>query len=219
MTETIFITGIDTDAGKSYATGWIARSLAAEGKRVATVKFIQTGNQGHSEDIDLHRRIMGTSLPEDALGITAPIIFSYPASAQLAARIDGRNIDLTDVDRSITALSEAGYDVILVEGAGGLMVPITDDVLTIDYPVSRGLPVALVTNGRLGSISHTLLALHAIRTHNLPLKWLIYNEHFDSDPVISADTRGFLRRYISTHFPAASIIVVPSFDPDQPLAK
>lgn len=214
MTETIFISGIDTDAGKSYATGWIARTLTNQGHKVATVKFIQTGNQGHSEDIDLHRRIMGAPLPEDALGLTAPIIFSYPASAQLAARIDGRDIDLTDVDRSIQALSEAGYDTILIEGAGGLMVPITDDILTIDYPVSRHLPVGLVTNGRLGSISHTLLALHAIRTHNLTLKWLIYNEHFDTDPIISADTRGFLKRYVETHFPSAEIIVVPTVNLD-----
>ena len=76
-----FVSGIDTDAGKSYCTAWLARELAQNGKRVITQKFIQTGNTGHSEDIDLHRRITGTGyLPEDEEGLTMPEIFSYPCS-------------------------------------------------------------------------------------------------------------------------------------------
>ncbi|MDE6263708.1 MAG: AAA family ATPase, partial [Paramuribaculum sp.] len=71
--EIIFVSGTDTDAGKSYATGWLAAQIAKEGKSVATMKFVQTGNVGYSEDIEVHRRIMGTGLlPEDALGLTAP---------------------------------------------------------------------------------------------------------------------------------------------------
>ena len=91
MSQVYFISGIDTDAGKSYATGYLAARLMKEGKSVVTQKFIQTGNTGFSEDIDLHRRLMGIGpLPEDIDHTTAPVIFSYPASAQLAARIDGR---------------------------------------------------------------------------------------------------------------------------------
>ena len=62
MDNIYFISGIDTDAGKSYCTAWLAQQLIKEGKRVITQKFIQTGNVGHSEDIDLHRRLMGTGL-------------------------------------------------------------------------------------------------------------------------------------------------------------
>ena len=81
-----FISGIDTDAGKSYCTAWYAKQLSRNGQRVITQKFIQTGNTGHSEDIDLHRRIMGTGyLPEDNEGLTMPEIFSYPCSPHLAA--------------------------------------------------------------------------------------------------------------------------------------
>ena len=65
-------------------------------------------------------------LPEDIDHTTAPIIFSYPASAQLAARMDERDIDLNIIDRSTEILCSR-YDIVLVEGAGGLMVPITDD--------------------------------------------------------------------------------------------
>lgn len=75
----LFVTGIDTDAGKSYATGWMARGMIDAGIDVITQKFVQTGNLEFSEDIDIHRRLMGTDmLAEDKLHITAPEIFTYP---------------------------------------------------------------------------------------------------------------------------------------------
>ncbi|MDE5805152.1 MAG: dethiobiotin synthase, partial [Paramuribaculum sp.] len=133
MAEIIFISGIDTDAGKSYATGFLARLLAEEGKKVVTQKFIQTGNTGFSEDIELHRLLTATGpLEADRAGLTAPIILSYPASAQLAARLDGVEIDLSLIDNATARLAEE-FDTVLIEGAGGLMVPITDDFFAIDY--------------------------------------------------------------------------------------
>lgn len=209
MAEIIFISGIDTDAGKSYATGFLAREMMRGGKRVATQKFIQTGCDSYSEDIDLHRRIMGLGqLPEDLDHTTAPIVLSYPASAQLAARIDDREIDLSLIDRSTERLSGRS-DVVLIEGAGGLMVPITDDFLTIDYVATRHLPVALVTNGRLGSINHTLLSLEAIKQRGIRLHSVIYNKYFDNDPVIAADTYGFIKRYLTREFPDTQLIDLP----------
>lgn len=207
---TIFITGIDTDAGKSYAVGHLARCLASEGKSVMTMKFIQTGNTAMSEDILVHRRVMGIPLQDcDLDGTTAPVIFTYPCSPQLAARIDGREIDLEAIDLSADKLNSR-YDVVLIEGAGGPMVPVTDDFLTIDYPTTRHMAVALVSNGRLGSISHTLLGLEAIKSRGLELSHFIYNCHFDADAVIVEDTRAFLQRYLKRHFPEAQWIDVPS---------
>ncbi|WP_348673533.1 dethiobiotin synthase [Duncaniella dubosii] len=209
MSETIFISGIDTDAGKSYCTAWLACRMAERGQKVATQKFIQTGNTGRSEDIELHRRLCDTGpLPEDADLTTSPVIFSYPASAQLAARLDGREIDVDAIDRS-RRLLESRYDVVLIEGAGGLMVPLTDDFLTIDYVVSRRLPLALVTNGVLGSINHTILSLEAIASRDIELRYVLYNTHFDRDAVIAEDTRGFIERYVRRHFPATEILDVP----------
>lgn len=210
MSKAYFISGIDTDAGKTYVTGHIARHLMNEGKRVITQKFIQTGNTGMSEDIEVHRRIMGTGmLPEDLDHTTAPVIFSYPASAQLAARIDGREIDLGVIDRATERLLSL-YDVVLVEGAGGLAVPITDTFMAIDYVESRHLPLILVTNGVLGSINHTVLSLEAVRARGIELAAVIYNEHFDTDTVIAADTRGFIERYVKRNFPNALFATVPS---------
>lgn len=205
----LFISGIDTDAGKTYATAFLARRMMDGGLTVATQKFIQTGCRDTSEDIEAHRRLVGCApLPEDAEGITAPIIFTYPASAQLAAAIDGREIDLGLVDAS-TALLLERYDRVLVEGAGGLMVPIRDDLFTIDYIESRRLPLVLVTNGRLGSINHTVLSLEAVKARGIELKAVVYNRYFDKDSVIAADTHGFIERYIGRHFPDCELIDLP----------
>ena len=164
-----FISGIDTDAGKSYCTAYYACQLIGSGKRVITQKFIQTGNVGHSEDIDLHRRLMGIGITEeDREGLTMPEIFSYPCSPHLAARIDNRPIDFGKIERATQELARR-YDVVLVEGAGGLMVPLTEDYLTIDYIAEKQYPLIFVTSGKLGSINHTLLSFEAIRSRGIQL--------------------------------------------------
>lgn len=205
----LFVSGIDTDAGKSYATGWLARQMMDSGLKVATLKLVQTGNEGSSEDIAVHRRIMETELPEDAPLITAPQIFSYPASPHLATRIDGREIDFDKIDRCAELLAER-YDVVLIEGAGGLMVPLTDEMLTIEYPQQRGIPVVLVTNGRLGSINHTILSLEALERRGMRVHTVAYNHHFDTDPVIAPDTREYIARYVERRFPDTHIADIPS---------
>ena len=88
-----FVSGIDTDAGKTYCTAWLANRLRENGLSVITQKFIQTGNEpGRSEDIEAHRRLMGMEMTdEDRAGLTAPIIFSYPASAQMTKYFFGSN--------------------------------------------------------------------------------------------------------------------------------
>lgn len=206
----IFITGIDTDAGKSYATGWIARGMIDAGINVVTQKFVQTGNTDFSEDIDIHRKLMGTGmLPEDISHLTAPEIFTYPASPDLAARIDGRELDLNAISDATDALEEK-YGNVLIEGAGGLMVPLKGEYLTIDYMCEHNLPAILVTNGRLGSINHTLLALSALRNAGIRLFAVIYNSHFDKDKIICEDTRNYIRKWLDRHFPDALYLEMPS---------
>ena len=158
-----FVSGIDTNIGKSYATGYLARIWNGQSIRTITQKLIQTGNTGISEDIELHRRIMGCGLlEEDREGLTMPEIYSYPCSPHLAAEIDRRPIDFDKIDRATAVLSER-YDAVLLEGAGGLMVPLTRELLTIDYIARKGYPLIYVTSGRLGSINHFLLGLWDLR--------------------------------------------------------
>ena len=199
--QNLFITGIDTDAGKSFATGWLARLIMSRNKSVITQKFVQTGNQEYSEDIEVHRRIMGIPMTkEDVEHITAPVIFTYPASPDLAAKLDGKEIDFEAISNATKTL-DSRYDHVLIEGAGGLMVPLKGDYLTIDYIRKHKLPVVLVTNGRLGSINHTLLSLKAIADENIELFAVLYNTYFDKDKIICEDTKQYIRNWLSSRFP------------------
>ena len=210
MNHIYFVSGIDTDAGKSYCTAWLATQLMKEGKRVITQKFIQTGNKGHSEDIDLHRRLTGTGLlPEDREGLTMPEIFSYPASPDLASRIDRRPIDFGRIGQATQELARR-YDVVLVEGAGGLMVPLKDEYLTIDYIAEQGYLLVFVTSGKLGSVNHTLLSLEAVARRDIRLHTVLYNLYPTSaDTTIQEDTRQYLHRYLARHFPQCRFLTVP----------
>lgn len=205
-----FVSGIDTDAGKSYCTAWLSRELAQNGKSVITQKFIQTGNTGHSEDIDLHRRITGTGyLPEDEEGLTMPEIFSYPCSPHLASRIDRRPIDFGKIERATQELARR-YDVVLVEGAGGLMVPLTEEYLTIDYIAEKKCPLIFVTSGKLGSINHTLLSFEAIKNRGITLDTVLYNLYPTvEDKTIQEDTMQYIKNYLTRHFPETKFEVVP----------
>ena len=150
--KVLFISGIGTNVGKSFATGWLAKNLMAKGINVMTQKMIQTGNKNFSEDIDIHRKIMQIPYADvDNDNTTAPVILSYPASPHLAATIDKCDIDLNKINNATRNLSSK-YDLILLEGAGGLMVPIKDQYLTIDYICENNYPVVLVINGILGQL-------------------------------------------------------------------
>ena len=129
-----------------------------------------------------------------------PEIFSYPCSPHLASRIDGRPIDFDKIERATEELSRR-YDVVLLEGAGGLMVPLTDELLTIDY---------IVTSGKLGSINHTLLSLEAIKNRGIKLDTVLYNLYPTvEDRTIQEDTQLFIQRYLKKDFPETKFCMVP----------
>src|SRR5690606_29349443 len=125
---------------RPISTGFLARSWNEQGIRTITQKLIQTGNVDVSEDIEQHRMIMGCGLlPEDHDKLTMPEIFSYPASPHLASELDQRSIDFEKIQQAATILAER-YDRVLLEGAGGLMVPLTRGMLTIDYIAAHDYP-------------------------------------------------------------------------------
>ena len=194
-----FVSGIDSDAGKSYSTGFLAREWNKNGQRTITQKFIQTGNVGHSEDIDLHRHIMGIPFTEeDKEGLTMPEIFSYPASPHFGK-----------IKRATEELSER-YDYVLLEGAGGLMVPLTTELLTIDYIAQENYPLIFVTSGKLGSINHTLLSLEAIQKRDIVLDTVLYNMYpTPKDKTIQNDTMNFIQNWLKKYFPNTKFILIP----------
>lgn len=211
MTGTVyFISGIDTEIGKTYTTGYLAKLWQDQGQSVITQKLVQTGNDDISEDIVKHREIMQTGLLEqDYQKLTMPQIFSYPASPHLATKLDGKLLDFDKILQATNQLKQQ-FELILLEGAGGLMVPLTDDVLSIDYIKQHQYSVILVTSGRLGSINHTLLSLEALKTRGIELYALAYNLKDDSkDALIANSTKNYLKNYIAINFPEAKWLEVP----------
>lgn len=207
-----FVTGIDTDAGKSYATGVLARNLMKEGCSVITQKFIQTGGvceNGMSLDINIHREIMECGLLSEDLDMTtAPVIFSYPASPHLAAEIDKIEIDFDAISRSTEKLSTA-YDYLLIEGAGGLHVPLKGDYTTANYIADSGFKTIIVTSGKLGSINHTILTLEACKAYGIEVSAILYNHFFSSgNEIISNDTFTYIKNYIKKHLPECELIEI-----------
>lgn len=195
-----FISGIDTEIGKTISTGYLAKQLLDQGINVITQKMVQTGNVGQSEDIIQHRQMMGKTFPEDEQGLTAPQIFSYPASPHVATKLDNRTLDFEAIMQA-TEVLQARYDVVLLEGAGGLMVPLTEEVLSIDYVAEKKYPVILVTSGRLGSINHTLLSLFALQKYQLDVYAVVFNCIHDSqDQLIADETKMYLKNYLKQNF-------------------
>ena len=208
-----FITGIDTDIGKTYATGLAARFLLRRGISVITQKIAQTGVSGTmADDILLHRRLMGIEpLPEDSDGTTCPYRFRFPASPHLAARLENAQID-PDVIDDCTARLRKTFDIVLLEGAGGINVPIRRDYLIAEYVGKHRYPLILVTSGRLGSINHTLLTLEAAASRNIPPAGIVFNHYPPSDGTIRDDTIGIFRHKIAEAGCPGAFVEMPEID-------
>jgi len=201
------ITGIDTAIGKTVVTGLAARWLTEQGFRVITFKPVQTGcPEGKAEDILTHRKLMNCDLfPEDRAGLTCPYIFPLPAAPLLAARESGSTIEPGKIDRALKTVTEA-YEIVLLEGAGGLRVPLSRETDLIGYLEKKKYPVALVTTPRLGSINHTLLSLEALANRGIPVAGLVYNHYFPAAEKIVHDSRAlFIRELGKLGYPEVLI--------------
>ena len=221
MMSVLFISGIDTDIGKTYATGMIAKALMQQGVNVITQKLVQTGvsiNPSNGEmniadDVIVHRQLMNLPLqPCDLDFTTCPYRYEKPASPHLSAKLANEVLDPEVITKATRRLRNK-YDVVLLEGAGGLLVPITEQLLTLDYIAEQGYPVILVTSGRLGSINHTLLSLEAIKSRDLEIHSVIYNHIHDNaaqtDAEIANSTIDFLQKYLAEYYPKAHWLSLP----------
>lgn len=210
--QVLFISGIDTDVGKTVATGWYAKKLAEQGFSVITQKMIQTGCEFISEDIVQHRKLQGIALlPEDEQGLTCPYLFRYPCSPHLAACLESREINTALIQQATNTLKQR-YDYVLLEGAGGLCVPYHEYSTTLDYLVEQGYPLILVTSGKLGSINHTLLSLLVCQQHHIELKGMIYNRYPLGDKIINQETERYLKNYLQHSFPQAEFFILEKQD-------
>lgn len=174
----------------------MGRYLLGQGQRIITQKLVQTGCTGLADDILVHRRLMGEELqPADRQGLTCPYVFAKPCSPHLAASLAGCKIDPA-VIRQATLTLAAQYDLVLLEGAGGLHVPLTEECTFLDYLEQEGYPLIVVSSPRLGSINHTLSALELARNRGLTVLGIVYNRYQEGDPEISHDSAQVFSRYL-----------------------
>ncbi|BDD02517.1 dethiobiotin synthase [Persicobacter psychrovividus] len=212
MNKPIFITAIDTDAGKTYATGLLAKYLQDQGCNVITQKLSQTGCKDTSEDIEMHRKLMGIPMQEaDRSGLTCPYIFDYPASPELSASLEGKVIDPMTIKQATDQLTEQ-YEQVIIEGVGGLYVPLNAETTVLDYLQAQDYPTVLVSSAKLGSINHSLMSLEIAKQRGLNIRGIIYNRIADHTELIAEDTRRVLLKYLKQFGFPEVLIEIPKVD-------
>ncbi len=163
-----FLTGTDTDVGKTYVAALLVRALRRAGLDTVAMKPICCGDRSDSE---LLHAACGKSIPLDDVN---PVWLGTPAAPAVAAASAGRAIDL-DLIRSTFARLRGTHRSLLVEGAGGWLVPIAPGYFVADLARDFGLPVVVVVRNRLGALNHTLLTVESIRARGLPCAGIILN--------------------------------------------
>lgn len=198
-----FVSGTDTGIGKTVATALFARSLAEKGAKPITQKLVQTGCVGFSEDIVEHRRIIGCGLLDvDRDFTTCPYVLKYPASPHLVCKMENVKLDFAKIDACTKKLS-AKFSHVIIEGAGGLMVPLEENFLTIDFVQQRNYPLVLVVPSNLGSLNHALLNFEICKVRGVEIAGVIYNTFAHAPAEIENSTREYIKNYLSANFPKA----------------
>jgi dethiobiotin synthetase len=164
----LFVTGTDTGVGKTVTACGLARWARERGLRVAAIKPVETGcrvREGRlfPEDGAALREASGKTL---SLEETAPFRFSLPASPYRASVMENVRLKTADLAEHVLSLSERG-DFVIVEGAGGVLVPIEERRFMSDLMARLGFPVLLVGRTALGTINHTLLSLEVLKAKGL----------------------------------------------------
>ena len=159
-----FVTGTDTGVGKTVVAAAICAALCERGERVAVVKPVVTGLDDAAPGGTDHE-LLAAAAGVDTASVTAAT-FGPPLSPHLAAVLAGTPLDADTLVRHARAAAETG-SVLVAEGVGGLLVPLTDDFLIRDYAVALGLPLVIASRPGLGTINHTLLTLEVARAAGL----------------------------------------------------
>ena len=183
-----FITGTDTDVGKTFITCALIEAFASRGIRAVPMKPVAAGTiivNGvmMNADVAALRDVSGT---EAALSDINPYCFSEPIAPHLAAQHEGVIVEMQVISSAFERL-KADADIVLVEGAGGFLVPLSGHHSMAEIPTALALEVILVVSMRLGVLNHALLTVEAIRARGLTLGGWVANTATAGVPMLAFD--------------------------------
>lgn len=207
-----FVTGTGTDVGKTFVAAGLIRYWRRAGRTVEALKPVVSGfDPEHADTSDPGILLAALGRPANPVEIEriAPWRFAAPLSPDMAAARENRAIHFEAlVNLSQIAIAQSP-DILLIEGVGGIMVPLDDQHTVLDWMCALRLPLVLVAGSYLGSISHTLSALDVLRRHDLRIAVLVVSESFGS-PVPLDDTIATMARFAD----ATPLIGLPRLPPD-----
>ena len=174
------ITGTDTGVGKTTVSVALLAAARARGLRALAAKPVESGCEPApggalvpADAIALERAATGTAPPDDAAPAGSVYRLRAPLAPSVAAALEGRALHLEPMLRACARLASLAPDLLLVEGAGGLLVPLTDELLLADLFAALGHPLVIVARDSLGTINHTLLTVEVARRRRLELAGVI----------------------------------------------
>lgn len=183
----VFVTATDTGVGKTYVAAALCRALRARGEQVVAYKPIVTGTDDPGPTD--HERLADATGADPAS--IAPHVYRPPVSPHLAAALAGDDLSL---ERMVAGARAAGADgrTVVVEGVGGLLVPLTAEHTIRDFAEALGLPLVVVARAGLGTINHTLLTLEVARMAGLEVRGVVLTPY--EDDLVAASNRSTIAR-------------------------
>ena len=191
----IFVTGTDTGVGKSVVTGLLGKYLREKGYHVVTQKWIQTGSSVPA-DINLHLKIMGMfrGKIKDYRTCVCPYILKLSASPHLAAQAEQRKIHVAKIKKTFKTLF-SNFDFVIVEGIGGVLVPLDKQRLVIDIAKELDLSILVVVQNKLGAINHALMTIEVLKNRKMKILGLIFNNLKGQKQLILKDNPEIIKKF------------------------
>lgn len=197
-----FVTGTDTEIGKTTVTTQLVQQLATEGKSVYAIKPITAGlaidQQGnyYSEDAQQINQFATVKPPMSAI---APIQLTKPCSPHIASEIDGIHLQVNDIVKYIQqTLQHYPADIVLIEGAGGWFTPINHQQTLADVAIDLQLPVIVVIGVKLGCLNHAVLTLNAVWQAGLNVAMVVINR-LSNDTAYFHEQASWIDNFVANH--------------------
>ncbi len=207
MTKGFFVTGTDTGVGKTVIAGVLIRALGLLGVRACGMKPIETGctKEGNSLIPSDGMFLKGVARMDESLNQVSPCCLEHPLSPMVAAEIEGTSVNLNKIRKAFDELGKK-YQSIVVEGVGGLLVPIKKNYFILDLAKELGLPLIVVARPDLGTINHTLLSVKYAIREGLKVAGVIVNYTYQAEGGMAEETNPQMIKQLS---PAPLIGVFP----------